>query len=133
MKKSLVFLPAINVIIALYLIVIGRQQPDAISPIFYGLAAVIALPALICLNQHRVMLKIARFFLFSGALLTALFAIFCLAGFLNITRVPGASLVNALLYTILCVYLLGFKGYLNVYEEELFSDEGNTEARDKND
>lgn len=120
MKKPLVILPAINLVIALCFAVVAGDQIKGTGVAYYLLATIIALPAIITLNQHRAMLKFARLFLFTGALFTAFFAIFSLAGFLNISRVPGASLWHTILYTVLCVYLLGFKGYLNVYEEENF-------------
>jgi len=128
MNKGLVILPAINLAIALIFVVIGTQQPDVISYFFYVFAVLVALPAMISLSRHKTMLKIARFFLFTSALFGAMFAIFSLAGFLNVTRVPGASLTGTFLYVILCVYLLGFKGYINVYEESLEASEAQKET-----
>lgn len=122
MKKNMVILPAVNLVIALCFAVVAGDRPPATGLAYYLLALVIALPAIITLNQHRVMLKFARAFLFIGALLTALFAMFSLAGFLNISRVLGASLWHMLLYAVLCFYLVGFKGYLHVYEEEQFGN-----------
>lgn len=115
MRKGLLICSTINLSISVLMFFIALSFSSPVDVFFYTVAVLLAIPPLTLIVRFRVFIRFASVVLFVTCLITGIMVLYSISGFLYFDKSWATHLAQAILYTFLTFYLLGFSGYLKEF------------------